>query len=153
MDYEEGMTTDIRFYHLTNISLERALPQLLEKAYAGGFRTLVKVADAESAASLDALLWSYDPASFLPHAKAEDKDAASNPIVLHTEFSRVNEADLLAVTDGTLPDSVEDFRRVLDIFDDNGKDAARERWKFYKDAGHALQYWQQTTSGGWEQKA
>ena len=29
----------------------------------------------------------------------------------------------------------------------------RERWKAYKAAGHAVVYWQQTASGGWEKKA
>jgi DNA polymerase-3 subunit chi len=31
--------------------------------------------------------------------------------------------------------------------------AARDRWKAYKAAGHALTYWQQTDRGGWEKKA
>ena len=30
---------------------------------------------------------------------------------------------------------------------------ARERWKVYKAAGHAMAYWQQTDSCWWEKKA
>ena len=29
--------------------------------------------------------------------------------------------------------------------------AARTRWTAYKDAGHAVKYWQQKPEGGWEQ--
>ena len=32
-------------------------------------------------------------------------------------------------------------------------EAGRNRWKEYKAAGHAITYWQQTETGGWEQKA
>jgi DNA polymerase-3 subunit chi len=31
-------------------------------------------------------------------------------------------------------------------------EAARARWKDYKNAGHALTYWQQSDAGRWEQK-
>lgn len=151
--YDNPMPTDIRFYHLTSTPLERALPQLLEKAHAGGFRTLVKAADAESAKTLDALLWTYDPASFLPHGLATDAAPEQHPILLAAEYGDAPERTLLAITDGSLPDAPEAFARVLDIFTEAEKDAARTRWRSYKDAGHTIQYWQQTASGGWEQKA
>ncbi|MBM3618785.1 MAG: DNA polymerase III subunit chi [Alphaproteobacteria bacterium] len=146
------MPTDIRFYHLTDTPLERALPQLLEKAYGGKFRTLVKTADAESAKAMDSLLWAYDEASFLPHGLASDKNAAEHPILITSTHENTHGATLLAVTDGSLTPSPESFQRVLDIFHEDDRDAARERWKTYKDAGHALQYWQQTDTG-WTQKA
>lgn len=146
------MPTDIRFYHLTDTPLERALPQLLEKAYGGKFRTLVKTADADSAKALEFLLWSYDEASFLPHGLATDKSAAEHPILISFSDENPHGANLLAVTDGSLAPSPETYQRVLDIFHEDDREAARERWKSYKDAGHDLQYWQQTGSG-WERKA
>lgn len=96
------MPTDIRFYHLTDTPLERALPQLLEKAYGGKFRTLVKTADAESAKAMDSLLWAYDEASFLPHGLATDKAAAEHPILITFTHENTHGATLLAVTDGSL---------------------------------------------------
>lgn len=146
------MPSDIRFYHLVSTPLERALPQLLEKACAGGFRSLVKAADAESAAKLDAQLWTYDPASFLPHGLATDTSAAQHPILITTEECFMEDRTLLAVVDGSLSSAPDSYRRVMDIFNEESKGAARERWKAYKDGGYSLQYWQQTDKG-WEQKA
>ena len=49
-----------------------------------------------------------------------------------------------------------DYKRCFELFDGRDDAAvadARERWKTYKAAGHAMAYWQQTDSGGWEKKA
>jgi DNA polymerase III subunit chi len=147
--------TDIRFYHLTATPLDRALPQLLEKASSAGFRTVVKAADDDAVEKLNSLLWTYHADSFLAHGSAADGHAAQQPIYLTTQDENPNGARLLAVTDGSTP-TLEGFERVLDLFDgqdETAVQAARSRWKTYKDAGHALQYWQQTDSGGWTQKA
>lgn len=146
--------TDIRFYHLTTTPLERALPQLLERALGAEFRVVVR---AEEAAinELNTVLWTYRADSFLPHGSGEDGHAAEQPIYLTAEDENPNGATLLAVTDGSTPALVA-YERVLDLFDgsdENAVQAARTRWKAYKDAGHDLQYWQQTESGGWTQKA
>jgi DNA polymerase-3 subunit chi len=60
--------TDIRFYHMTRKTLERALPELLVKALERYPRILVKTADADQAAALDTLLWTYEAGSFMPHS-------------------------------------------------------------------------------------
>lgn len=150
------MPADIRFYHLTATPLERALPQLLEKALGAGFRSVVKVADAKMLDALNIQLWTYNPNSFLPHGSAIDGHAAEQPIYLTTGEENPNGARLLAVTDGSTPAAPESYERVLDLFDGSDETAvqeARKRWKSYKEAGHSLQYWQQTESGGWTQKA
>lgn len=145
--------TDIRFYHLVTTPLERALPQLLERAQAGGFRSVVKVADEQAADEMNTLLWTYNPNSFLPHGSKKDGEPAQQPIYLTEQEENPNNANLLAITDGSIPSSFAAYERVIDIFDEAGKDGARLRWKTYKDAGHDLQYWQQNENGGWEQKA
>lgn len=148
--------TDIRFYHLTTTPLERALPLLLEKALSAGFRVVVKVASEGAMEVLNTRLWTYDPNSFLPHGSPADGFAADQPVYLTVGDENPNGATLLAVTDGSTPTNLTDYHRVLDLFDgaDTGAvQAARERWKTYKSAGHELQYWQQTESGGWAQKA
>ena len=58
-------------------------------------------------------------------------------------------------TDGATSDRVAEYERCFELFDGNDSqavDAARGRWQAYKDAGHALTYWQQTVRGGWEEK-
>lgn len=150
------MPADIRFYHLTATPLERALPQLLEKALGAGFHAVVKVADEAALDALNTQLWTYNPNSFLPHGGEKDGHASAQPIYLTRAEENPNGAKLLAVTDGSTSSAPESYERVLDLFDgsdENAVQAARTRWKTYKDAGYALQYWQQTESGGWTQKA
>lgn len=147
--------SEVGFYHLQTTPLERALPKLLERSLAGGFRVLVVAGSAERVAHLDALLWTYDEASFLPHGSRRDGQPERQPILLSETEDNANGADLLVLTDGTASTHLADYRRCLDIFDGGDEAAvaaARERWQAAKAAGHALTYWQQTETG-WTKKA
>lgn len=146
--------TEIGFYHLDRTPLERALPKLLERGLAAGFRILVVAGSAERVEHLDAALWTYDDASFLPHGSRRDGEAARQPIWLAASDENANGADMLVLADGAASARLGEYRRCLDLFD--GRDeaalaAARERWRLAKAAGHALTYWQQTASG-WTKK-
>jgi DNA polymerase-3 subunit chi len=147
--------SEVGFYHLQTTPLERALPKLLERSLAGGFRVLVVAGSAERVAHLDALLWTYDEASFLPHGSRRDGQPERQPILLSETEDNANAADLLVLTDGAASTRLADYRRCLDIFDGGDEAAvaaARERWQAAKAAGHALTYWQQTETG-WTKKA
>lgn len=148
--------TAIQFYHLTATPLERALPKLLEKAYGGGFRTLLVAESEERVEQLNQNLWTYGQNSFLPHGSAKDGNAGQQPIFLSTRCEAPNNANLLAVTGGAMPEKPEAFERILDIFDGNDPQAlekARARWTAYKNAGHNLTYLRQNDAGGWEKAA
>lgn len=148
--------TEIGFYHLQKTPLERALPKLLERAVERGMRALVVAGSPERVEALNAALWTYDPASFLPHGAAGEGDPASHPIWLADHDEPANGADLLVLVEGADSTRQGDFTRVIDMFDGADPDAvsaARRRWKTLKDAGHKLTYWQQTERGGWEKKA
>lgn len=148
--------TDIGFYHLTRTPLERALPKLLEKVVGARKRAVVRAASEERVQFLNGALWTYDPASFLPHGTAREGEAAEHPIWLTDGTDRPNDAHILILTDSVSADDVGDYERCLELFDGRDPDAvaaARSRWRHYSDAGHTLTYWQQTERGGWEQKA
>lgn len=148
--------SQIGFYHLLRLPLEQALPRLLDKALAAGHRVVVLAGSAERVEYLNGLLWTYDPESWLPHGSARDGDAASHPIWLTDRDENPNGADVLVMCDGAASDRVADFTRCLDLFDGNDThavQAARERWKRWKAEGHQLVYYQQSPSGGWEEKA
>ena len=148
--------TTIQFYHLTATQLDRALPKLMEKALAGGFRSLIVTDTPERADYLDDVLWTYDASSFLPHGTAKNSKAAAQPVLISTEMETANHASLLVITDGRMPEQPENWARILDIFDgrnDAAVASARTRWTSYKAAGHGLSYLKQTESGGWQQPA
>lgn len=148
--------TDVAFYQLQRLPLEKALPKLLEKTLAQGKRALVLTRSAERAEALATLLWTYDPGGWLPHGTALDGDASAQPVWLSDSDANVNAAAYLFLTDGAGSAHVAGYERCFDLFD--GADAeqvaaARDRWRQAKAAGHAVTYWQQGEAGGWERKA
>jgi DNA polymerase-3 subunit chi len=150
------MTTRVGFYHLQTTPLERALPKLLEKAYAAGHRVVVMAGSEERVAHLDSLLWTYDADSWLPHGKTADGDAALQPIALTAADDNPNAADVLVLTDGIVSARMTAFARCLTLFDghdENAVVAARRLWRELAAAGLDLRYYQQTESGGWEEKS
>lgn len=148
--------SEVGFYHLLRVPLERALPKLLEKALAAGHRVVVLGGSDERIEALNAALWSYDDAAFLPHGSARDGRAAEQPVWLTATVENPNNATLIALVDGAEPPDLGPYARCLNLFDGNDEEAvarARAQWAALKAAGHALAYWQQTPSGGWEKKA
>jgi DNA polymerase-3 subunit chi len=146
---------EIGFYHLTSSPLERALPKLLERARAQGHPIVVRAGSAERVAELDAILWTYDEASFLAHGSARDGNPAAQPIWLTHQPENPNGASILFLVDGVEADDLAGYTRCIDMFDGNNPDAvvaARGRWRAATAAGHTLTYWQQTEKG-WEKKA
>jgi len=146
--------TEIGFYHLSATPLERALPRLLERARTQDYRIVLRAASAERVEHLNALLWTYDEASFLAHGSARDGNPASQPIWLTERAENPNGATMLVLVDGVAAADIGAFGRCADLFDGNDEaavTAARGRWRRAREAGHALTYWQQTGSG-WERK-
>ncbi|MGE5547896.1 MAG: DNA polymerase III subunit chi [Solirubrobacterales bacterium] len=148
--------TQIGFYHLLKMPLEQALPRLLDKALAAGLKVVVLAGSSERVEALNDRLWTWDPDSWLPHGSAKDGEADLQPIWLTDSDENPNGATVLVMCDGAQSGRVADYARCLDLFDGNDPDAvqaARERWKVWKAAGHELVYYQQTERGGWEEKA
>ena len=145
---------EVGFYHLLSTPLERALPRLLERALGQGHRIVVQAGSPERVEHLNALLWTYDEASFLPHGSARDGNAAAQPIWLTHQAENPNGAKILFLVDGVAADDLGAYTRCIDMFDGNNTEAveaARGRWRAASAAGHALTYWQQTEKG-WEKK-
>jgi DNA polymerase-3 subunit chi len=146
---------EIGFYHLRTTPLERALPNILERALAAGHRVVVVAGSAERVEHLDDLLWTYNDASFLPHASARSGHAERQPIWLTTADENPNRASMLVLVDGATSARLGEYARCCDIFDGNDETAvaaARQRWKAAKAAGHPLIYWEQV-EGRWEKRA
>jgi len=147
--------TEIGFYHMTRSTLGEALPRLLERALGAGHRILVKAPNPAEIERLNMLLWTYGEASFLPHGSAADGWAAEQPIYLTSGDENPNGAGLGCQCGGAELAAIESFSRILDLFDGGDEDAlaaARDRWRRYKAAGHALTYWQQNPGGGWAER-
>ena len=148
--------TEVGFYHLTRLTLEQALPRLLERALGAGHRAVVLAGSPERAEALNAQLWTYAERSWLPHGSAREGFAEDQPIWLTAGEENPNAADLLFMIDGVEPDFLGGFARAFDLFDGGDEEAvaaARRRWSAWKAAGHALAYWRQNERGGWDKQA
>lgn len=151
-----GVLPSINFYHLTTTSLEHALPKLLERALAGGYKVLVVTSSEAYAEHLDKLLWSYEEGSFLPHGRHTDKNPELQPVLISTTLENLNQANILMTTDGRYIEEKGQFSRIIDIFDGKEKEAlesARNRWKKYKDSGFEMTYYKQNEQGVWHKAA
>ena len=146
----------ISFYHLERTSLDRALPKLLQKALERGHRAVVIAGSDKRVEALNSALWTFEEQSFLPHGSESDGYADRQPVYLTTHDENPNGSDVLVLVDGAESESLSSFARVLDMFDGHDAEAvqaARTRWRWLKEQGYDLAYWQQTLQGGWEQKS
>jgi len=148
--------TEIRFYHLQRIGLERALPQLLEKTLERGWRAVVMAGSEERVNALNGQLWTYANDSFLPHGTRREGHPELQPVWLTERDENPNDATVLFLVDGADSEQVGGYDLCCDLFDGRDEAAverARDRWRARKETGHKLTYWQQDESGRWELKA
>lgn len=147
--------TDVFFYHLQARPLEAALPQLLEKCLARGWRCVVQAASPERVEALDQVLWTYDEASFLPHGTNRQPDPDRQPILLTTEETNPNGSAVRFLVEGASIPDLSGYERVIHLFDGNDSeeiDRARHAWRQARSAGHEVTYWQQVEGGGWQRR-
>lgn len=147
----------VQFYHLTETPLDDALPQLVEKAVERKWRVVIQSAAPERRDALDAHLWAYKPASFLPHGRDGDHPAGDHPIFLTVTQDNPNSAAIRFLVDGAAPpDDLAGYERIMVMFDGGDEDAlatARSQWKALKAASHDLTYYRQTPEGRWTKQA
>ena len=144
------------FYHLSRTTLEQAAAPLMSKCLEVGWRVLAVSPNPERRAALDAFLWTFDERTFLPHGQAEAPglDASRQPILLADKVENVNTANALFLMDGTTAPVDAPYTRCMVMFDDGDHDTrslARQQFKAAKDAGLVTRYFQQTSSGGWNE--
>lgn len=148
---------EVLFYHLTETTLEQALPGLLERTVQRGWRAVVQAGSEERRDALDLQLWTYRDDSFLAHGFDHEPHADDQPIVLTTGEGNPNEATVRFLVDRAPPPAdLAAYERVVFLFDGHDQeqlDGARAQWVANKAAGHEVAYWQQTPDRRWERKA
>lgn len=145
------------FYQLSGQALERALPVLLEKTLARGWRAVIEVSSEQRQAALDDALWTFSEGSFLPHGVDGEAGSATQPILITTTSANTNAANIRFLVDGArLMADPSGYQRIALLFDGDDPvalDAARSDWKAAKASGLTASFWQQNSEGRWEKKA
>ena len=148
---------EVLFYHLTESRLEEALPDLLERSLARGWRVVVQSLTEERRDALDAHLWTYRDDSFLAHGSDREAGLDRQPVLLTVDpGQRGNDPQVRFMVEGAVPDNLEGLERGVYLFDGHDPEqlaSARARWPIEKAAGHTLTYWQQSEDRRWVKKA
>lgn len=118
--------------------------RLARKAYQAGQPTIV-VAEPERLRAFDEQLWTFSALDFVPHCMAGTPLAAQAPIVLATNLDDVPHHQVLLNLGASVPAQFARFERLLEVVG-NAHDeliAGRERYRFYRDRGYALNNYKQ----------
>lgn len=113
--------------------------RLADKAFRQGLRIYIHTSNAEQAARLDDLLWSFRDGSFVPHAIAAENNA-TQPVIIGHATEPADMRELLINLADDIPNFFSRFERVAEVVNGRAdlRDAARERFRFYRERGYAL---------------
>ena len=128
------------FYHNAENKLITVC-QLLRKAAAQGKAVTVFCGSQNALDSLDRLLWTYDPISFVPHCRVGDPLAANTPILLTTSPTALHGAARLLYLGTEQPPVLEGVEALIEVVgqDDEDRIPARSRFRAYKELGYSIQ--------------
>jgi len=132
--------TEVKFFFNVDSRLGFAC-KLSKAAMDQGKKLIVYAPDEARASEFDRLLWSYSQLSFVPHVRADHALAKATPIVIANANSELPHHDaLLNLSDEPPPYFTRfEFLREVVSTDDDDRAQGRERLKFYKSRGFAIQ--------------
>lgn len=130
----------------------QAAAQWLQRAWsqrqAAHFSIIVYMPDNDQAMRLDRLLWTQPALSFLPHCRSDSPLASQTPILLADQLDEPPQEECLLNLSNALPPNFSRFTLLVEIVstDDADRLPARDRFKFYRDRGYAID--SQNIAGG-----
>lgn len=134
--------TRVGFYIVENTdpdSRARLALRLTEKAHKQGHRIFINSENEAQARELDELLWTFRPASFLPHALSSDN--ADEQICIGWGQEPQGHDDLLINLQTKVPGFIGRFQRVAELVNQEPArlEALRNSWRHYRERGYALE--------------
>lgn len=116
--------------------------RVADKAFRNGHRVYVLANDGQQVAELDQLMWTFSQGSFTPHETYSGTiENEQTPILIGTGEAPDSWHDILITLREDVPPFFSRFERVIEIVDqdESQKKNARDRFRFYRDRGYALQ--------------
>ena len=117
----------------------RVAARLADKAFQRGHRIFINATDEAQAIEINELLWSFRPASFLPHGLHGQEHSETIAIGWGQEPNNHN--DLLINLQLEIPSFFSRFARVAEVVtqEPDSLAALRKSWTFYKERGYQLE--------------
>lgn len=135
--------TQIYFYSGSNNKLQTAC-RLCAKAVKQNMKVMVYTPEATVLERFDELLWTFSPTSFIPHCVIQDDPQLIDitPVILSDQIPPDGHYDVLLNLHQHHPQLFDKFQRIIEIAGISHEDklVARERYRFYKDAGYKIQH-------------
>ncbi len=133
--------TRIDFYSNSPSRLHTAC-QLAARAFARNTPVALFAPDADTARSLDRMLWTFQATSFVPHCLAHDRLAGETPVVIVSNLDQSAQDELLINLGAECPPGFGRFRRLIEVVgvDEEERRLARLRWRFYKERGYEVNH-------------
>lgn len=156
------MTANVTFCVLpehASPSVERLACLFAEQCLQAEVPLRIHVADADQAAGLDKLLWTFKDTSFIPHGYADRlQDEPELPVTIAWPgHDQPAGSGVLFNLAGLEPAQHEGYARVIEIVPGSpaARGASRERYRKYRDLGCALERVESTPAvdGAWIQEA
>lgn len=131
--------TRVDFYFNADDKVDVAR-KLAAKVYRSGKQALLYTDDARLAGELDAAIWTRDKLSFVPHVRCGHPLAQETPILIGTDADALASPDVLVNLGADRPPVFSRFERLIELVgrDDADRQAARERYRFYKERGYEI---------------
>lgn len=137
----------IDFYVLPSEEATRRLVfacRLVEKTYKLQHRIFINTESTAQAQQMDDLLWTFRDGSFIPHELVAPDLAPSEgapPVLIGSDTGPASNMDLLVNLAPAVPAFLDRFERAAEVVDSDAerRAAGRERFKFYREQGHALE--------------
>lgn len=135
--------TQVFFYSGSDDKL-KTVCRLCAKALEQGMNVVIFSQDEGLIEHVDELLWTFSAGSFIPHTRMSDDEhlMSMTPIILSNLISTDDHFDVLLNLDHQPPPQLDQFGRIIEIAGESEEDklAARERYRFYRDAGFEIQH-------------
>ena len=132
--------TEILFYTYADDPLDVAR-RVAAKAHGQGRQVMIYAPDATTADAIDRLLWTTPALSFVPHCRDSDALAGETAVLIGSHPDALRSADVMINLHCEQPPAFARFERLVEIvgLDEAGVEQGRERYRFYKTRGYALQ--------------
>jgi len=140
------MATRVDFYIISDSnpqSEDVVACRLTEKAFKQGYKILILGQNTQQLHSLDEKLWNFKDTSFIPHELVNTDSIINDPlkVVLTTDSSVHQQANLLINLSGQVPDKLNRFERIAEIVPAKQQERhqSRARFKTYREKQCELQ--------------
>ncbi len=131
--------TRIDFYFEAEDKLQVAC-RLSVKAAQQKMRVLIYALDEAHAQKIDKMLWTWQATGFLPHCMTRSPLAAQTPVLITHDPEDTPHDEVLLNLHSQWPPAFSRFQRLVEIVgrNDDDREAARGRFRFYRDRGYEI---------------